>query len=182
MSTINFGLSFHPVWSLFRTVLQLILLIQTSLFFLEIGVLLILECFDRKQLKFSKNNTVLSQPNHFLAHKEWFYPTFCQVGTYIPVGSYIKFQDLSGRYLNSSRFFNSGLRSRSKESQFISSRLKHIHTIYKLIKSWQSTLWSSLGKLGSEAFLLSELRSWLGLSCTTPQAPLHWATEVAWGQ
>ena len=82
-----------------------------SVFFLEIGVLLILECFDRKQLKFSKNNTVLSQPNHFLAHKEWFYPTFCQVGTYIPVGSYIKFQDLSGSYLNSSRFFNSGLRS-----------------------------------------------------------------------
>ena len=32
VSTINFGLSFHPVWSLFRTVLQLILLIQTWLF------------------------------------------------------------------------------------------------------------------------------------------------------
>ena len=32
VSTINFGLSFHPVWSLFRTVLQLILLIQAWLF------------------------------------------------------------------------------------------------------------------------------------------------------
>ena len=31
VSTINFGLSFHPVWKLFRTVLQLILLIQTCL-------------------------------------------------------------------------------------------------------------------------------------------------------
>ena len=30
--TINFGLSFHSVWSLFRTVLQLILPIQTCLF------------------------------------------------------------------------------------------------------------------------------------------------------
>ena len=38
----------------------------------DIGVLLILECFDRKQLKFSKNNIVLGQPNDFPAHKEWY--------------------------------------------------------------------------------------------------------------
>ena len=41
----------------------------------DIDVLLILEYFDRKQLKFSKNklnNTVLGQPNHFPAHKEWY--------------------------------------------------------------------------------------------------------------
>ena len=36
------------------------------------GVLLILECFDRKQLNFSENNTVLGQPNDFPAHKEWY--------------------------------------------------------------------------------------------------------------
>ena len=34
----------------------------------DIGVLLILECFDRKQLKFSKNNIVLGQPSDFPAH------------------------------------------------------------------------------------------------------------------
>ena len=78
---------------------------------LDSCVLLIQECSDRKQLRFSKNNTDLSQPNHFPVHKVWHWPTLCQVGTYIPVGSYIRFQDLSGRYLNSSRFFNSGLRS-----------------------------------------------------------------------
>ena len=38
----------------------------------DIGVLLILECFDRKQLEFSKNNTALGQPNDFPAHKEWY--------------------------------------------------------------------------------------------------------------
>ena len=67
--------------------------------------------FDRKRLKFSKNNRVLRQPNHFPTHKEWYWPTLCQAGTYILVGSYIKFQYFSRRYLNSSRFFNSGLRS-----------------------------------------------------------------------
>ena len=79
---------------------------------LNIGILVILECIDRKQWQFSRNYTVLIQSNHFPAHKQLYLkPTLCQVGTYIPVGSYIKFQDLSGRYLNSSRFFNSGLRS-----------------------------------------------------------------------
>ena len=38
---------------------------------LDIGVLLIQECSDRKQLRFSKNNTVLSQSNHFPVNKEW---------------------------------------------------------------------------------------------------------------
>ena len=34
------------------------------------------------------------------------------IGTYNPVGSYIKFQNLWGWYLNSSRFFNSGFHSK----------------------------------------------------------------------
>ena len=47
--TINFCLSFHPVQSLFRRALPLILLIQTSVSS-YIGVLLIQECFDGKSI------------------------------------------------------------------------------------------------------------------------------------
>ena len=57
VSTINFSVSFRPVWSSFQTVLQLILLIQTCLNLvsdsLDISLLIIQECFDRKQLRFS---------------------------------------------------------------------------------------------------------------------------------
>ena len=37
---------------------------------LDTGVLLMQECFDKKQMRYSGNNTVLNQPNHFPANKE----------------------------------------------------------------------------------------------------------------
>ena len=111
---------------------------------LDSCVLLIQECSDRKQLRFSKNNTDLSQPNHFPVHKVWHWPTLRQVGTYIPVGSYIRFQDLSGRYLNSSRFFNSGHRSNLffiHPILFWIDELIHLHSIYISSMNIEFHLW-----------------------------------------
>ena len=77
----------------------------------DIGVLHILECFDRKQLKFFKNNRVLSQPNHFPAHRVVLANFMSD--RYLYSGRFLyQISRFSGRYLNSSRFSNSGLKSR----------------------------------------------------------------------